>query len=172
MAATGEVALGDPTLRRTGLSLGRRAGGCGRRMVRDRRHRAVPPRNLRLRRRRPALDSARCRLCLPSRHRRLPAVQSRCLMLARLAHLTIRYRWPTIGLWLFLTVVGVFAASQVSSRWYTATDIPGQPAYEASQRSLHALGVGDRTPDVVVFHTAGDVTKSPGIERSMKQAAG
>ena len=29
-------------------------------------------------------------------------------MLARLAHLTVRYRWPMIALWLFLTVVGVF----------------------------------------------------------------
>jgi len=92
-------------------------------------------------------------------------------MLARLAHLTIRYRWPMIGLWLFLTVVGVFATSQVSSRWYTATAIPGQPAYEASQRSLHELGVGDRTPDVVVFHTSGDATKDRDIEQSMRRAA-
>jgi uncharacterized membrane protein YdfJ with MMPL/SSD domain len=50
-------------------------------------------------------------------------------MLARLARLVIRYRWQMIGLWLLFTVVGVFAASQVSSRWYTATAIPGQPAY-------------------------------------------
>jgi RND superfamily putative drug exporter len=92
-------------------------------------------------------------------------------MLARLAHLTIRYRWPMIGLWLVLTVFGVFATSQVSSRWYTATAIPGQPAYEASQRSLHELGVGDRTPDVVVFHTDGDATQSPAIEQSMQRAA-
>ena len=92
-------------------------------------------------------------------------------MLARLAHLTIRYRWPMIGLWLFLTVVGVFATSQVSSRWYTATAIPGQAAYEASQRSLHELGVGDRTPDVVVFHTSGDATLSRDIERSMSRSA-
>ena len=100
-----------------------------------------------------------------------PAVPSGRLLLARLAHLTMRYRWPMIGLWLFLTVVGVFATSQVSSRWYTATAIPGQPAYEASQRSLHQLGVGDRTPDVVVFHTDGDATKSPAIEQSMQRAA-
>jgi RND superfamily putative drug exporter len=93
-------------------------------------------------------------------------------MLARFAHLTIRYRWPMIGLWLLLTVFGVFATSQVSSRWYTATAIPGQPAYEASQRSLHELGVGDRTPDVVVFHTSGDVTRSRDVERSMQRAAG
>jgi len=92
-------------------------------------------------------------------------------MLARLAHVTMRYRWPMIGLWLFLTVVGVFATTQVSSRWYTATAIPGQPAYEASQRSLHELGVGDRTPDVVVFHTADDATTSTDIEHGMRRAA-
>src|SRR3954453_19899099 len=91
-------------------------------------------------------------------------------MLARLAHPTMPSRWPMIGLWLFLTVVGVFATSQVSSRWYTATAIPGQPAYEASQRSLHELGVGDRTPDVVVFHTDGDATKSRDIEAAMRRA--
>ncbi len=92
-------------------------------------------------------------------------------MLTRLAHLTIRYRWPVIGLWLVLTVVGVFATSKVSSRWYTATAIPGQPAYEASQRSLQELGVGDRTPDVVVFHTDGDATENQAIEQSMARAA-
>ena len=53
-------------------------------------------------------------------------------MLARLAHLTIRYRWPMIGLWLFLTLFGVFATSQASSRWFQSTSVPGQPAYEAS----------------------------------------
>ncbi|MEY2430986.1 MAG: putative drug exporter of the superfamily [Acidimicrobiaceae bacterium] len=92
-------------------------------------------------------------------------------MLIRLAHLTMRYRWPMIGLWLLLTVVGVFATSHVESRWYTATAIPGQPAYEASQRSLHALGVGDRVPDVVVFHTDGVATDNAGISQGMRQAA-
>src|SRR3954452_21817481 len=92
-------------------------------------------------------------------------------MLARLAHLTMRYRWPMIGLWLLLTVVGVFGTTQVSSRWYTAKAIPGQPAYEASQRSLHELGVGDRTPDVVVFHPAGDATTSSDIDHAMRRAA-
>jgi RND superfamily putative drug exporter len=92
-------------------------------------------------------------------------------MLPRLAHLTMRFRWPMIGVWLFLTVVGVFATSQVSSRWYTATAIPGQPAYEAGQRALHELGVGDRTPDVVVFHTNGDATRSSDIQNAMGRAA-
>jgi RND superfamily putative drug exporter len=92
-------------------------------------------------------------------------------MLARLARVTIRYRWPMIGLWLALTVFGVFASSQVSSRWFQATAAPGQPAYEASQRSLHALGFGDRSPTVVVFHTSGDATSSPSIDVAMQRAA-
>jgi RND superfamily putative drug exporter len=91
-------------------------------------------------------------------------------MLTRLAHLTMRYRWPMIGLWLVLTVFGVFATTQVSSRWFQSTAVPGQPAYEASQRSLHALGVGPRTPDVIVFHTNGDATKSNAIEQAMGRA--
>src|SRR3954471_10940268 len=109
--------------------------------------------------------------CIPAGHGRALAVQRGRLMLARLAHLAMRYRWPMIGLWLFLTVVGVFATTQVSSRWYTATAIPGQPAYEASQRSLHELGVGDRTPDVVVFHTDADATTSSDIEQATRRAA-
>ena len=92
-------------------------------------------------------------------------------VLTRLAHLIVRRRWLVIGIWVFLTVFGAFATGKVADRWYTATAIPGQPAYEASQRSLHALGVGDRTPIVVVFHTNGDVTKSAPVEQAMRRAA-
>src|SRR6478672_10175290 len=92
-------------------------------------------------------------------------------MLSRLAHLIVRHRWLVIGLWIVLTAFGAFAAGQVSSRWYQSTSIPGQPAYEASQRSLHVLDVGDRSPSVVVFHTRGDVTKSAAIEKAMDRVA-
>jgi RND superfamily putative drug exporter len=92
-------------------------------------------------------------------------------MLTRLAHLIVGHRWLVIGLWILLTAFGVFAAGQVSSRWYQSTSIPGQPAYEASQRSLHALGVGDRSPSVVVFHTRGDATKSTAIKDAMGRVA-
>ena len=92
-------------------------------------------------------------------------------MLTRLAHLNVRYRWLVIGLWLILTAFGVFAAGQVSSRWFQSTAVPGQPAYEASQRSLHALGFGDRSPTVVVFHTNCDATKSAEVEQAMQRAA-
>ena len=92
-------------------------------------------------------------------------------MLTRLAHVLMRFRWLVIGTWLALTVFGAFAAGQLSSRWYTATAIPGEPAYEASQRALHDLGVGDRVPDVVVFHSDADITRSPAVEQAMQRAA-
>ena len=60
-------------------------------------------------------------------------------MLTRLAHLIVRHRWTVIGMWIVLTAFGAVAAGQVSSRWYQSTSIPGQPAYEASQRSLRRI---------------------------------
>src|SRR4051794_38361075 len=92
-------------------------------------------------------------------------------MLTQLAHGIMRHRWLVIGAWVFLTLFGVFATGKVADRWYTATAIPGQPAYEASQRSLHALGVGDRTPIVVVFHADADISKSAPVEQAMQRAA-
>jgi putative drug exporter of the RND superfamily len=92
-------------------------------------------------------------------------------LLARLAHVIVRRRWAVIGVWLALTVFGGFAAGQVSTRWYQSLAIPGKPAYEASQRTLKAIGVGDRSPSVVVFHSRGDATKSVAIERAMARAA-
>jgi len=59
-------------------------------------------------------------------------------MLARFAHLTNQHRWAVIGAWTVLTLFGAFAAGQVSNRWYQGLAIPGGPAYEASQRTLHA----------------------------------
>jgi RND superfamily putative drug exporter len=92
-------------------------------------------------------------------------------MLTRLAHVMMRYRWLVIGVWIFLTLFGVFATTKVADRWYSATAIPGQPAYEASQRALHELGIGDRTPLVVVFHTDGDITQDKAIAPAMARAA-
>jgi RND superfamily putative drug exporter len=92
-------------------------------------------------------------------------------MLTRLAHLTLRHRWAMIVAWLVLTLFGAFAAGKVSTRWYQSVSTPGQPAYEASQRTLKALGAGARAPSVVVFHTSGDATRSAAIERAMQRAA-
>ena len=92
-------------------------------------------------------------------------------MLTRLAHVTVRHRWAVIGCWLVLVVVGGFAAGKVSTRWYQSFSIPGQSAYEASQRTLAAFGAGVRPPSVVVFHTDGDATKSRAIAQAMRRAA-
>ena len=83
-------------------------------------------------------------------------------MLTRLAHLTVRRRRPVTGIWVALTLFGAFAAGQVSTRWYQSLSVPvpGKPAYEASQRTLKALGFGARPPSVVVFHTRGDAANS------------
>ena len=91
--------------------------------------------------------------------------------LARLAHFTTRHRWPVIGVWIVLTVVGGVAAGKLSDRWYQSFTIPGKPAYEASKRSLDTLGFGLRPPNVVVFHTSGDATKSKPIQQAMQRAA-
>jgi RND superfamily putative drug exporter len=92
-------------------------------------------------------------------------------MLARLAHVVARNRWKFITAWIVLTLFGAFAAGQVSKRWYQSFSIPGKSAYEANQRTLKAFGTGVRPPDVVVFHTSGDATKSQAIADAMRRAA-
>ncbi len=92
-------------------------------------------------------------------------------MLARLAHVITRHRWLVIGVWAVLTIFGAFAAGQVSKRWYQSFSIPGKSAYEANQRTLKSFGTGVRPPNVVVFHTSGDATKSAPIKLAMQRAA-
>jgi putative drug exporter of the RND superfamily len=92
-------------------------------------------------------------------------------VLARLAHVIVRRRRLVIGLWVVLTLFGAFSAQKVSKRWYQSFSIPGKTAYEASQRTLKTFGVGVRPPNVVVFHTSGDATKSVAIKQAMDRAA-
>ena len=92
-------------------------------------------------------------------------------MLARLAHIVARHRRAIIVAWVILTLFGGFAAGQVSKRWYQSFSIPGKSAYEANQRTLKAFGSGVRPPDVVVFRTSGDATKSNAIKQAMQRAA-
>ncbi len=92
--------------------------------------------------------------------------------LGRLAHFTARYRWPVIAAWVVLTLFGGVAAGKLSTRWYQSTAIPGKPAYEGSQRTLKALGAGQRPPNTVVFHSPSvDVTKSPAVRAAMARVA-
>ena len=92
-------------------------------------------------------------------------------MLARLAHVIAKRRWPVIIAWIVLTLFGGVAAGKLSKRWYQSFSIPGKPAYEASQRTLKTFGVGVQPPEVVVFTTAGDATKNTAIEAAMARAA-
>ena len=91
-------------------------------------------------------------------------------MLARLAHVIAHHRRPVIAAWIVLTLFGGFAATRVSKRWYQSFSIPGKSAYEANQRTLNTFGTGIRPPDVVVFHTSDDATKSAAIAAAMKRA--
>jgi len=92
-------------------------------------------------------------------------------LLARLAHVIARRRWYVIGVWLALTVFGAFAAAQVADRWFQSFSIPGYSAYETSQRTVDRFGTGERPPNVVVFQTNGDATKSDAIRTAMERAA-
>lgn len=88
--------------------------------------------------------------------------------LERLAHVIARRRWPVIAAWVVLTLFGGFAAGQLSTRWYQSLAVPGQPAYEGSQRTLDVFGAGVRPPDTVVFSSPGiDVTTSPAVRAAM-----
>src|SRR3954468_13752632 len=88
--------------------------------------------------------------------------------LERLGHFTARYRWPVIAAWIALTLFGGYAAGQLSSRWYQSLAVPGQPAYEASQRTFAAVGAGVRSPNTVVFHSSRtDVGTSPAVRAAM-----
>jgi RND superfamily putative drug exporter len=91
-------------------------------------------------------------------------------MLARLAHVIHRRRRLVIGVWILLTIFGVFATTRVSKRWFESFSIPGYSAYETNQKTLHMFGTGENAPLVAVFHSNGDVTKARGIERSLSAA--
>ena len=92
--------------------------------------------------------------------------------LGRLALVIARRRWLVIGVWIVLTVIGAFAAGQLSKRWYQSFSIPGKPAYEASQRTLKDFGVGVRPPNTVVFRdSSGDVTRNAAIAAAIARAA-
>ena len=91
-------------------------------------------------------------------------------MLARFAHVVARRKFTVIGIWVVLTIFGGFAAAKVSKRWYQSFSIPGKSAYETSQQTLKEFGVGVRPPNVVVFHSDGDLTKSDAVKAAMVRA--
>ena len=79
-------------------------------------------------------------------------------VLTGLAHLIVRRRWIVIGVWLLLTGFGAFAAGQLSSSWYTATAIPGQPAWTSDYRQALSAASEARKP-IAVFITKGSQTQ-------------
>ncbi len=89
-------------------------------------------------------------------------------MLEGLARFLIHHRKLVAGVWIALTVFGVFATKQVSDRWLEQFSIPGYSAYEANQRALKALGTGENPPHVAVFRTSGDVTKQGEIKTALE----
>src|SRR5450432_2170461 len=93
------------------------------------------------------------------------------LLLERLTHLIVRRRRVVIGVWLVLTLFGMYSAGAVSKRWLTQFSIPGYSAYEANQRALKVFGNGEQAPMVAVFHTdGGDITKLRGIATAIDAA--
>src|SRR5881398_1999172 len=87
-----------------------------------------------------------------------------------LARLVLRRRRAIVFLWLALTLIGAYSANAVSKRWLEQFSIPGYSAYEANQRALKTFGTGAQYPLVAVFHSKGDVTKEPGIRKSIAAA--
>src|SRR5947207_8862681 len=88
----------------------------------------------------------------------------------RLGHFVVRRRRRVIAAWVLLVIFGVFGAGQVGNRWQENFSIPGYSAYEANQRALKTFGTGAQYPLVAVFHSKGDVTKEPGIRKSIAAA--
>lgn len=58
-----------------------------------------------------------------------------------------------IGVWLVLTLLGGFAAGQLSDRWFEEFSIPGAEGYEANQRASAALGNGQLPPAARLLRT-------------------
>ncbi len=72
-------------------------------------------------------------------------------LLSWLARATLRHRKGVIAAWAVAFIVGLFAASHVSSRLTVDFSLPGQPGYETAQRILSTYhNGGDSTPSIVV----------------------
>jgi RND superfamily putative drug exporter len=91
-------------------------------------------------------------------------------MMDRLTRLVTHHRWAVIGVWIALTIFGMFAASRVSNRFLVEFGIPGYSAYEANQRTLQTLGSGEIEPFIAVLKTNGDITKVTGVDDAIKAA--
>src|SRR5436305_3169346 len=92
-------------------------------------------------------------------------------MMERLAHAVIRRRRIVFGLWLVLSLIGAGLAGGIGDRLSQQFSIPGYSAYEANQRIFKDTHSGKNYTLVPVFHSNGDVTKAPGLQKRIATAA-
>ncbi len=92
-------------------------------------------------------------------------------MLERLAHVVMRRRWWFIAGWIGLTMLGVYSAQAVSTRWLEEFSIPGYSAYEANQRTLETFGTGAQAPHVIVLSSQGDITQNAGVAAAIEKVS-
>jgi len=92
-------------------------------------------------------------------------------VLERLAGSVLRHRKIVVGVWIALTIFGVFAAKQVSTRWLEQFSIPGYSAYETNQTALRVFGNGASPPHVIVYSSPGDVTQAQRIRLGLEEVA-
>jgi hypothetical protein len=83
----------------------------------------------------------------------------------------MRHRRIVVGSWIALTVFGVFATAQLSSRWFEQFSIPGFSAFEANQRTLHTFGSGEEAPNIAVLTVKGDVTTSAAVRATLARVS-
>jgi RND superfamily putative drug exporter len=88
-------------------------------------------------------------------------------MLERLARTVLKHRLLVLVAWVGLIVFGLYATTQVSNRWLEQFSIPGYSAYEANQHVLRTFGNGTQAPDVAVFRSTGDPTKSARLKAAL-----
>jgi putative drug exporter of the RND superfamily len=91
-------------------------------------------------------------------------------MLDRLTNVVTHHRRAVIITWTVLTLFGMFAAGKMADRFTVSFGIPGYSAFEASERTLGALGNGQIEPFIAVLKTDGDITKVAGVDAAITAA--
>ncbi len=84
-----------------------------------------------------------------------------------LAGVVYRRRWLVVAFWVVFTGFGVFAAGQLSHRWFESFSIPGYSGYEANQRTTKAFGSGENAPLVVVLTSNGNIIQTDGLRQAV-----
>src|SRR3954462_13311786 len=92
-------------------------------------------------------------------------------MMEHLPHTVIPRRRIVFAVWIVLSIVGAGLAGGIGDRLSQQFSIPGYSAYEANQRIFKDTHTGRNYPLVPVFHSAGDITKQPGLQQRIEAAA-